>query len=347
VNAIERKLKDRIRREGPVTYEAFLDAVLYDQEAGYYREGKRLRKDYYTSPEIHPVFGKTIGKCIEDIRGSCGRDKVTVVELGGGSGLLADQIVSSGSHSRSLEYFIVERGRRKEMSRMVWVSDPGELPPNEGLTVVVANEFLDALPFHRVVRADGGVEEIYVDYADGFTELLGPLCSSVEAFLGSHPLFLNLHQSAEVTTRTAEILSRLDGIVNEGLLLVFDYGYHAEDLAHGRFFDGSAIGYMDFKIRADMFRDLGKMDITHHVNFDHLEAILRGLGWRKAGEMGQYRFLIKAGILEQMMMLPDAERISAKALINPQGLGSMISVLGFTKNLSCAVPGFTQNKFFL
>ena len=217
---------------------------------------------------------------------------------------------------------------------------------DDGLTVIVANEFFDALPFHRVVRTDDGLEEIYVDFADGFAELLGPLSPSVDAFLRSYPLFLNLHQSSEVTIRTAEILSRLNGIVGEGLLLVFDYGYHAEDLAHGRFFDGSTIGYKEFRIRVDMFHDFGSMDITHHVNFDHLCAILHDLGWGKAGEIEQYRFLINSGMLEQMMMLPDAERVPAKTLINPQGLGSMISVLGFTKNLSCDVPGFKPKDFF-
>jgi SAM-dependent MidA family methyltransferase len=168
----------------------------------------------------------------------------------------------------------------------------------------------------------------------------------VDSFLRSYPLFLNLHQSSEVAIRAGEILSRLTGIVGEGLLLVLDYGYHNEDLAHGRFFDGSTIGYKDFRIREDMFRDLGSMDITHHVNFDHLGATLRGLGWRKVGEIEQYRFLINIGMLQQMMLLPDAERAPAKTLINPQGLGSMISVLGFTKDLSCDVPGFKPKNIF-
>ena len=94
-----------------------------------------------------------------------------------------------------------------------------------------------------------------------------------------------------------------------------------------------------------MFSDLGGMDITHHVNFDHLCAILHGLGWEKAGEIEQYRFLITIGVLEQMMMLPEAERAPAKTLIDPQGLGSMTSVLGFTKNLPCDVPGFKPKNF--
>ena len=343
---LERKLRERIKREGPITYEAFLDVILYDEEAGYYREGKRVRKDYYTSPEIHPIFGRTIGKCIEDLRVSCGADKVAIIELGGGSGVLAEQIVSSCTCRGGFEYFIVEHGRKKEMGDIVWVSDLGALPSIRGLTVIVANEFFDALSFHRVVRTDEGLEEVYVDFTDGFAELLGPLCPSVDAFLKSYPLFLNLHQSSEVTVRTAEILSRMNGIIGESLLLVFDYGYHGEDLAHGRFFDGSTIGYKEFRIRENVFHDLGSMDITHHVNFDHLEAILRGLGWRKVGEIEQYRFLINAGILEQMMMLPEAERISAKTLINPHGLGSMISALGFTKNLSCEMAGFKPKICF-
>ena len=337
---LEEKLKGRIKREGPLTYEAFLDVVLYDEEEGYYKEGKRLRKDYYTSPEIHPVFGKTIATYIENIRVSCARDKVTVIELGGGSGVLADQIVSGSTYRDSLGYFVVERGRKKGTSHAAWFNDLSELAPVKGLTIVLANEFFDALPFHRIVRTGDGLEEIYVDFADGFVESPGPLSPPVGSFLKSYPLALNLHQSSEVTTRAAQMLALLNGIVDEGLLLVLDYGYHTEDLAYGRFFDGSTIGYKDFMIREDLTSDLGSIDITHHVNFDHLSVILRDLGWRKAGEIEQYRFLLNIGILEQMMLLPDKERTSAKMLINPQGLGSMISVLGFTKNLSRGVPGF-------
>jgi SAM-dependent MidA family methyltransferase len=343
---LEEKLKGRIKRDGPLTFEAFLDVVLYDNEEGYYKEGKRLRKDYCTSPEIHPVFGKSIATCIENIRVSCGRDKVTVIELGGGSGVLADQIVSGSVHRDTLDYFIVERGRKKEANHIAWVSDLSDLPPAEGLTVVLANEFFDALPFHRVVRTEDGLEEVYVDVADGFAEVPGPLSPQVDAFLRSYPLALNLHQRSEVTTRSAQMLTQLNAIVDEGLLLVLDYGYHTQDLAYGRFFDGSTIGYKDFMIREDLLCNLGSIDITHHVNFDHLGAMLRDLGWRKAGEIEQYRFLLNNGILEEMSLLPDSERTSAKMLIDPQGLGSMISALGFTKNLPRGIPGFGPRNSF-
>ena len=342
---LENKIRERIRREGPVTYETFLDIVLYDEEEGYYRQGKRPRQDYFTSPEIHPVFGKTIAKYLDAIRLSCGRNKISVIELGGGSGLLAEQIVSSVAHADTLEYVIVEKGKKKNTESVRRVSDLKDLAPIEGLAVVVANEFFDALPFHRVVGDDEGMKEIYVDFADRFTETLGPLSSDVKSFLSFHPLFLNLRQMSEVTTRSYEVLTRLTELVDEGVLLLFDYGYHAEDLALGRFPDGSVVGYKDFTIRKDLTSDLGSVDITHHVNFDHLGSVLNDLGWQKAGEIEQYRFLMNVGLLDEMMLLPDGERIQAKNLINPQGLGSMISALGFTKKMCCDIPGFKSKTF--
>jgi len=342
---LEQKLREKIQCEGSLTYEAFLDVILYDEERGYYREGKPLRKDYVTSPEVHPLFGTTIGKYIEKIQAACGRDRITIIELGGGSGLLGSQILSTRGQSDSLNYVIVEKGTKKETPGIRWISELDDLPPIEGFPVVIANEFFDALPFHRVTRTDDALEEIYIDFDDGFTERRGPLSPQAASFLGLYPLLLNVHQSSEVNTRTAEVAVQLSNALHEGVLLVFDYGYHSEDLALGRFFEGSVVGYKKFMMRTDVFRELGSADITHHVNFDHLGGVLGKCGWAKSGEMEQYRFLIGAGILEQMMMLPDSQRISAKALIDPEGLGSMISVLGFTKNVSCDLPVFDRKEF--
>ena len=60
------------------------------------------------------------------------------------------------------------------------------------------------------------------------------------------------------------------------------------------------LGYRDRRIRDDLFASLGRTDITHHVNFDHLEALLQKAGWRKDGEIEQYRFLHRAGVLERL-----------------------------------------------
>ena len=74
--------------------------------------------------------------------------------------------------------------------------------------------------------------------------------------------------------------------------------------------------------------------------FDHLSAILSDRQWTKAGEMEQYRFLIRTGALEEIMGLPEEEQIKAKNLIDPRGLGSMFSALGFSHNFPFPVPAF-------
>ena len=314
--------------------------VLYDSELGYYRAGKRPRKDYLTSPEMHPVFGQTLGAYIGQVQASHGRGAVTILELGGGSGILAQQILSVLNEREQCRYIILEKGHEARPGPITWISDPADIPVIGGFTIVLANEFFDALPFHRVVNTEEGLKEIYIDYADGYVEELGALSPPVEAFLQSHPLPLNLRQAAEVTTRTRDILSDISARVEGALLLVFDYGYHTAELAHGRFFEGSMVGYKGMRLRANLYEELGSVDITHHVNFDHLSALIEHLGWTKAGESEQYRFLLNIGVLERMVALPEMERVSAKGVINPHGIGSMISVLGFTRNVAWDVPGF-------
>jgi SAM-dependent MidA family methyltransferase len=100
------------------------------------------------------------------------------------------------------------------------------------------------------------------------------------------------------------------------------------------------LGYRDRRIRDDLFASLGRTDITHHVNFDHLSALLQKAGWRKDGEIEQYRFLHRAGVLKRLDRLTMEERMSVKWLIMPEGPGSTISVLGFSRGLPFPLPGF-------
>lgn len=311
---------------------------------GYYRSGKRPRQDYLTSPEIHPVFGQTLGACLGQIAMLRGQGGLTILELGGGSGILAEQILSV-IKDEQWRYIILEKGRRDEAGPITWVNDPEGIPAISGLTIVIANEFFDALPFHRIVSTEAGLKEAYIDFKEGYAEVLGELTPEVEVFLEQYPLSLNLHQSAEVTTRSLAILTGLTGKVEEALLLLFDYGYHISELALGRFFEGSSVGYKDMKLKQDLFEELGTTDITHHVNFDHLSAMLDRLDWVKVGEIEQYRFLINIGVLERIAALPEADRIAAKGVFNPQGIGSMISVLGFTRNITWEVPGFGRKPW--
>ncbi len=341
---LEGRLRARIGREGPISYESFVETVLYDERHGYYRAGKQEGIDYSTSPEIDALFGRTLGRYIEDVCGRLGRSSVNVLELGGASGRLAVDIASAFTRLSLEHYIILEKGKKEKRDRIGWVESLDEVPRLEGLTFVVANEFFDALPFHKIVSRQGAIEEIYVGWEDGFFEQSGPPGADLADFLRRYPVYLHEEQVSEATTAALPIVRAVSGIVTEGCLLIFDYGYHGAEIAAGRFFGGSGLGYKQRNIRDDLLAELGAIDITHHVNFDHLGAMLEDAGWRREGETAQYRFLCAAGALEALAGMPAAGRMSAKWLINPEGLGAMISVLAFSRNIAGSLPGFGRGK---
>ncbi len=336
---MEELLKERIAREGLITYETFVATALYDERFGYYKSGKEDLKDYHTSPEIHAAFGRTLARYAEDIRIRSGVPSLTIVELGGASGRLARDFLSASERPPEC-YFIVEKGPERQEGPIRWISTVEHMGHLSGLTVVVANEFFDALPFHRIINRDRSLEEIYVGYDRGFFEEPGPLSAGLAVFLDRYPVLLPPGRTIEVTPSGLPILEKLTALLELACLIVFDYGYHGSDIEEGRFPDGSIVGYRARRIGIDVFSILGGADITHHVNFDHLTAMLEFQGWKKEGETEQYRFLFNAGIGNEMAGLSDKERLSAKWLINPEGLGSMITVLGFSKGLPAPLPAF-------
>ncbi len=337
---LEEQLKARMDSAGLLSYQVFLETVLYDEHYGYYRAGKQGPQDYCTSPEIHALFGRTIGAYIEDLCDRVQSPSVTILELGGASGKLAADIISAFTHLTLEAYFILEKGKERRSGAIRWINSLDRLEGVEGFTFILANEFFDALPFHRVIDRGGRLEEVYVGHRDGFFEQTGPLSRPLASFLDDYPILLQEHQELEVTTAAAAPVKAVSSLVGKGCFLVFDYGYHQADITAGRFYHGSMLGYRDRRIRDDLFASLGRTDITHHVNFDHLSALFQKAGWRKDGEIEQYRFLHRAGVLKRLDGLTIEERMSVKWLIMPEGLGSTISVLGFSRGLPFPLPGF-------
>src|SRR3977135_3384800 len=96
---LERRLIERIRRDGPITFCDFMQAALYDPELGYYNS-ERLKiganGDYYTSSNVHPLFGAVLAKAMIELTVGLRVDSpLTLVEIGAGTGRLAFDILSA------------------------------------------------------------------------------------------------------------------------------------------------------------------------------------------------------------------------------------------------------------
>lgn len=338
---LEQKLRAKIVKSGPITYHEFVETALFDPQDGYYRNGKPDRRDFLTSPEVHPVFGETIAHYALKLAEGVDERQFSILELGGGSGRLGGAVIKALPSSRLARYVILEKAQKDKGEGMIeWVSSAHELPVFSGFTFVIANEFFDALPFHRVVMREGKLREVYLDMEDGFLDVPLPVSPDLAAFLEAYPLYLNDDQSLEVTPDLTHLCSAFSKKIKKGVLLVFDYGYHLEDIASGAFFDGSMVSYRNYVMHGDIFSAIGQRDISHHVNFDHLATALMRAGWKKIGEIPQYRFLHAAGIGARIHSLPGGERGAAKMLLDPEGIGSAFRVLAFVKGETITLSGF-------
>ena len=118
--ALEARLRDDIRRRGPIPFADFMRVALYDPEDGYYRgDAERIgpEGDFYTAPATHPAFGALLALQLERCWDLLDRPEVfTVVEGGGGKGRLALDILAyvpglAPDFARAVDYRIIEFGR--------------------------------------------------------------------------------------------------------------------------------------------------------------------------------------------------------------------------------------------
>ncbi|MCS6897950.1 MAG: SAM-dependent methyltransferase, partial [Nitrospira sp.] len=195
-----------IATHGPLPFVRFMELALYHPQFGYYtrepEEGtERIgwNGDYYTSSDVHPLLGRALMRQARQIDRLCGEpDPFTVIEVGPGKGLLAQQFLSAclrefPSMYERLRYILLDRSpamrqsQRQNLSSLKdapvsWIDGLDELPPNSVTGLVFSNELLDAFPVHRLRVNNGHVQELYVDYRRGtLVESWGPLSTDALA----------------------------------------------------------------------------------------------------------------------------------------------------------------------
>src|SRR5678816_3209500 len=93
---LERRLIERIRRDGPITFRDFMHAALYDTDLGYYNT-ERLKigaqGDYYTSSNVHPAFGAVLAQAFAELWVT--DEPLEIVEMGAGTGQLAKDVLTA------------------------------------------------------------------------------------------------------------------------------------------------------------------------------------------------------------------------------------------------------------
>lgn len=333
----ERRLVEAIRDEilaepeGRITFARFMERALTEPGLGYYASSE-LRPtregDFLTAPELHPFFGRCIGRFIAAAWSHAGSPGTfRVHEYGGGRGTLRDSV--SDGLEVPLEW------RRIDL--------PDRSDDATGLAdLVLANEYLDALPVHRVVWADGP-REAYVGWIEGwFGEVIGkPSTPRLAAHLAADGVELWEGQRAEICLGLPEWMAEVDTrLAKDGVLLVIDYGHDAVELYGPRRMAGSLLTYRAHVVSDDAFGAVGHTDITAHVDITALERAAGETGLELLGSTTQGRFLADLGLgqlLADLGRRPDVdptEYVEARAalgrLLDPRHLGAF-RVLAFAR----------------
>ncbi len=382
-DASDRILVERIRaeiaRDGPIPFARFMEIALYDPERGYYR-GTEARPgragDFLTAPETHPIFGRTVARFAAAVHRRLGSpDELTIREHGAGAGALAEPLVAAllrgdaaadRSRPRAIRYVVDEieprrvaairdRLRRIDLPRRATVEvvadDGGQI---DGL--VIANEVLDALPFHRVVQRGERLCELFVAVDDGaFADAEGdPSTPDLERQLAEDGVRLADGQRAEISLAVPRWSRDAATRLREGVLLLIDYGHPAGELYDpGRRAAGTLATYQAHQIGDDPYRAIGRQDITAHVDLTTVDRSVREAGLAPIGRTSQGAFLADLGIGDLLVAeqtRPGATlqtyleaRSAVVRMIDPAATGEFaVLAYGRGARADATLPGFAR-----
>jgi SAM-dependent MidA family methyltransferase len=353
VTPLAELLAERIRRFGALTFADYMRECLYHPVHGYYSKAESKRfVDYYTSVDLHPIFGRLLARQFAEMWEHLGRPpEFTLVEAGAGVGRLADQILQFCESKlpdfyAALRYVAVERSaaRREQAAAnshghaaAEYLTVSAEIPAQIPVGCLFSNELIDALPVHRVVMEEGVPQEIFVGLSkDHFVEVVAPLSTcAISDYFSRQGIDLQEGQQAEAGLEACEWIAEVGRRLKRGYVLTIDYGHHAAELFDQHHMRGTLLAYHNHRVAEDFYMSPGEQDLTAHVNFTALEIWGKGSGLKTLGLASQTAFLLALGQGNEFADLYDdgqseTERIRArlqlKTLIHPEGMGEHFQV---------------------
>ncbi|GAX62114.1 hypothetical protein SCALIN_C28_0317 [Candidatus Scalindua japonica] len=347
---LRKEIIDLINRRGKITFADFMESVLYHPEYGYYTANKEKigkKGDYYTSSDVHPVFGELIAKQMEQMWRLMGSGRFTIVEIGAGKGWLCYDLLNCIRNEypeffQMITYRIVEiskdligrqsntlKGLEEKVSWEFFSEDGFSFDPIEGC--FLSNEFVDSLPVHQVVVENNCLKEIYVTIKDDlFCETVEELsCQELLDYFSALKIDLKEGQRAEVNLKAIVWVKNLSHYLNRGFIITIDYGHLAEELYSEERHTGALMCYYKHTTNENPYERVGNQDITSHVNFSSLMHEGNRLELSTTGFTRQSNFLIALGILNKMNESQGDfnKLLTMKNLFLPGGMGDTFKVL--------------------
>ena len=351
--------------QGWLSFEAFMDTVLYAPGLGYYSAGAQKfgrGGDFTTAPEVSSLFGACLAKqCVQILEAL---DGAVILEIGAGSGRLAGDVLARletlgrlpesysileiSADLRERQHRYLEQRLPHLLGRVRWLDEPPQAPFKG---VVFANEVLDALPVARFRWHPDYVEEMGVALADGNlvwrTQPAAEAMAAVVRRLASAGGPWEDGYASEYCPRLAAWTTSVTQALRTGAVLWFDYGLPRSQYYFPQRREGTLMCHFRQRAHSDPFLHPGLQDITAWVDFTTLAEASRAAGFHLGGFTTQAFFLAGLGIDEEMrIMAATDDRLfarlahQARRLMMPGEMGERFKVMAWTRGMDGGLKGF-------
>ena len=357
---LEAEIRRLIAIAGPMPLAEYMRLCLTHPQYGYYinRDPLGAGGDFVTSPEISQMFGELIGLWIASVWRQMGEpENVRIIELGPGRGTLmhdalrAAQVVSGFRAAVALHLVEVSPALQQMQERklhdldvpLLWHDKLEDVPGGPG--IVIANEFIDALPVHQAVKKFGRWHERVVAISPQGDFFFGTAPDPLPFFETSMPAALRHAADGAIYEWRADGIALELGrrMRTDGAALIIDYG-------HADFGLGDTLQAVAGHSFTDPLRAPGSADLTAHVDFAALAQCAEGMGARVHGPIRQRDLLLRLGIESRAAALQAGAARSEAANIaaacsrliaeGARGMGQLFKAIAIAAPTLGGLPGF-------
>jgi NADH dehydrogenase [ubiquinone] 1 alpha subcomplex assembly factor 7 len=357
---LESEIRRLIGIAGPMPIAEYMRLCLTHPHHGYYINRNPLGAggDFVTSPEISQMFGELVGLWMAAVWRQMGSpENLRIVELGPGRGammhdaLRAAKVVAGFREAIVLHLVEISPALRQVQERrlqeldtpMTWHDGLDEVPG--GPSIMIANEFVDALPVHQAVKRSDGWHERVIDVGSDGNFVIAAAAVPLPFFEASMPRGLrNAPEGAIYEWRADGIALELGRRVRtDGAALIIDYG-------HAHYGLGDTLQAVAGHSFTDPLRAPGKADLTAHVDFEALGQAAECMGARIHGPIRQRDLFLRLGIEKRAAALKasaprdkaaEVEIAFARLIADgPRGMGELFKAIAIAAPELGALPGF-------
>ena len=335
----------------------FFRNVLYDKKFGYYTSQIPFGKsgDFITSPKISSIFSEIIAIWIVSSWEAFGKPKnFNIIELGPGDGSLANILLKTfkkfPKFNSIKNMFLLEKSiflrkvqKRKILNKDVkWIDNLNEI--KKGPVVFFGNEFFDAIPIKQFKKIKNNIFEKYfsLEKNKNIREIFTKASPANVKIIKSYKSLKNL-KFIEFPQFGLQELKKINKKISKlgGCILMIDYGYLKPNNQN------TLQSVMKHK-KNSLLDNLGKADITAHVNFELLSEFFKKDGLKVKNVITQKQFLKRMGILERAQIISNKMKfreqsdlyLRLKRLLGSNYMGDLFKVILAYKFSNNTFAGF-------